>query len=256
MRLTAFRTSTTDTLEIIPAPRSRRWMVETERSFANRCLPLLMANESGWLLLNRDSFTATWSGEPETGAITIVFDDQEASHRLGPLSRFGSGILSWPIPFLFRTEPGWELLVRGPPNLPKDGAGPLDGLVETGWAEVTFTMNWKLTRAGHPVHFATDEPFALLVPQRRDDLESVEPEIRNLREEPDLDGRVRAWGAERHDQQVRRFMAEHLPHLAAEVPDWDGSYMRGAGVEGEPAASHRVRRALRPFHRRPPRDST
>lgn len=248
MRLIAYRTSSHETLDIVPAPRSRRWMVETSHSFANRCLPLLVANEGGWCLLNRDGCTVTWTGGTRTTDLSIVFDDVGAAHRLGPVSGFGNGVLSWPIPFLFRTEPGWDLLVRGVPNLPKDCAAPLEGLVETDWAEVTFTMNWKLTRAGHPVRVEAGEPFGMVVPQRREDLEAVEPEVRSIREEAGLAGRLAAWAAQRKDRQVRQFIAENIPHLAEE-PEWDATYMRGMTGDGRVEPAHRVRRALKPFAR-------
>jgi hypothetical protein len=38
------------------------------------------------------------------------------------ISHFGSGILTWNVPYLFRTPPGYNLLVRGPANWPKDAA--------------------------------------------------------------------------------------------------------------------------------------
>ena len=61
-------------------------------------------------------------------------------------SNFGYGIVTWYLPYLFRTSPGYNLWVRGPVNSPKDGIVPLEGLVETDWAEATFTVNWKITR--------------------------------------------------------------------------------------------------------------
>ena len=42
-------------------------------------------------------------------------------------SHFGYGILTWTLPYLFRTPPDWNLLARGPSNLPKDGIQALEG---------------------------------------------------------------------------------------------------------------------------------
>ena len=40
-------------------------------------------------------------------------------------SLFGHGILTWTLPYLFRTPPGYNLLARGPANWPKDGSAHL-----------------------------------------------------------------------------------------------------------------------------------
>src|SRR5437867_3258270 len=37
---------------IVPAPATRSWIKATREAFAKRCLPLLMANQSGWFVLN------------------------------------------------------------------------------------------------------------------------------------------------------------------------------------------------------------
>jgi hypothetical protein len=60
MTLTAFHASGPGAtlVEIVPVPRWRDWVNATRNRFANRCLPLLMANESGWVLLNHVAFDA------------------------------------------------------------------------------------------------------------------------------------------------------------------------------------------------------
>jgi Family of unknown function (DUF6065) len=39
-------------VELVPASRERSWMNSTRKRCANRCLPLLMANQAGWLVVN------------------------------------------------------------------------------------------------------------------------------------------------------------------------------------------------------------
>jgi len=34
--------------QIIPAPITRTWMTEMRQGWPNRCLPMLIANQSGW----------------------------------------------------------------------------------------------------------------------------------------------------------------------------------------------------------------
>src|SRR4051795_12863267 len=166
---------------IVPASRWRTWMNDTALRNANRCLPLLTANEAGWVLLNPAEFTAEWSGGDDAGELKLHYERAPAERAT---SIFGYGILSFRIPYLFRTPPGWDLLARGPANLPRDGIAPLEGLIETDWACATFTMNWKFTRPGS-VTFEEDDPFCMLVPQRRDALESFVPDTRPAATDPE-----------------------------------------------------------------------
>jgi len=231
--------------DAVPAQRAREWMVKTGGSFANRCLPLLMANESGWWLLNRHAFTATWNGGPRRSDTELQFDDDARPDGTQASSLFGYGILTWGTGCVFRTPPGVDLLVRGPANLPKDGVAALEGLVEADWIEVPFTVSWKLTRPGLPVRFEQGEPFAMVVPQGRRDLERYRPTVRPLTDAPELLATVRRWTERGEREQIRTFAAEHVPDIGG--PEWDGTYLRGATSDGSPAEDHRVRRELQPF---------
>jgi hypothetical protein len=132
-------------------------MHRTPQRFANRCLPMLIANQ-GWHILNTRKIAVTWDGGAAIGSLRIDHADGNAVPFVG--SHFGSGILTWNIPYLFRTPPGFNLLVRGPANWPKDGIQALEGIVETDWADATFTMNWQMTRPHFTVIFEAGEPIA------------------------------------------------------------------------------------------------
>jgi hypothetical protein len=123
---------------IHPAPRLRAWMNAEQTRFAYHCLPLVMANQAGWILTSGRTVLARWTGGSDTDDLTVESPDGEDPPAS---SQFGSGILTWEIPFLFRTPPGYNLLARGPANWWKEGAVALEGLVETDWAVATFTMN-------------------------------------------------------------------------------------------------------------------
>ena len=85
----------------------------------------------------------TWNGGLGADALKVeFFEKPKVAHAA---SHFGSGILTVTVGYLFRTPPGYNLYIRGPANLPKDGIAPLEGIVETDWSEATFTMNvWLL----------------------------------------------------------------------------------------------------------------
>src|SRR5437016_3513128 len=125
-RLVAYYRGTKPGMPIVPASRWREWMNATVGRNANRCLPLLVANEAGWVLLNEQGFTAEWSGGETIYDLTVSYPG--AKPGFPAVSNFGHGILTFLIPYLFRTPEGWDLLVRGPANLPRDGIAPLDGL--------------------------------------------------------------------------------------------------------------------------------
>ncbi len=228
-------------MELVPAPLQRDWMSSTPEGFARRCLPLLIANQHGWLVLNDVAFIASWDGSERPQGLVLR---PEAGSTLGAAhSHFGSGILTWTLPYLFRTPPGFDLLLRGPANLPKDGISPLEGVVETDWTPATATMNWKLTRPGLEVCFAVGEPIAMIVPVRRGDVERFDPHIRAVDEYPALAEAYRRWWSGRNSflQGVRR--------PGRRRDSWQGDYFAGEMEAMKPGRDpgHRRRLRVSPF---------
>jgi hypothetical protein len=127
--LIAFRVSASPRMRLVPAPSARPWMLATNERFANRCLPLLIANQAGWCLLNSHPMRATWDGGNDIRSVHIEYLKGWPPYPAA--SHFGHGIVTWTVPYLFRTPPGYNSLVRGPVNWPKDAAHPLEGIVET-----------------------------------------------------------------------------------------------------------------------------
>ena len=227
-------------VEIVPAPRQREWMPPS----AKLCLPLLIANQSGWDLLNPHTFTATWDGGDSRDSVHIEHPYGKHGHVD---CQFGSGIVTWMVHYLFRTPPGWNLLARGPANRPKDGASPLEGVIETDWTNRTFTMNWKLTRPGLPVTFEAGEPFCTIVPHQRGALESFAPSVASVKEDSEIAADFADAARSRHEMLVRKFISEHVPAAAAPGPGWEGNYYRGEQQDGGKFPDHQVRLKLRPF---------
>src|ERR1700743_3347049 len=233
-----------DAPQISPAPVSRTWMSETREGWPTRCLPMLMANQSGWELRNPSAFTAMWMGQADDMHVKITPDRREPGQYL-PLSHFGNGILTWKLPLLFRTPPGYNLLVRGPANYPKDAVCPLEGIVETDWASASFSMNWKFTRKLMPVRFEVDEPICMIVPQRRAELEDFAPELRQIDSDEDLQRKHKAFLGPR-DMEGQAQAAAAV--AAGEPVQWQSDYTRGRHVDGEAGTpDHQTRRHLRSF---------
>ncbi len=223
-------------MPLMVAPAGRDWMAATPAHFAKRCLPLLIANRAGWLLISMHKFTATWGGEQSPASLTV--QHLSGAPPYSAHSHFGSGILTFTIPFLFRTPPGINLLVRGPANMPKDGIAPLEGIVETDWAEATFTMNWKMTRPNHLVTFERGEPVGMIVPQRRGDLERFDPVIRDIATDAALMNAYVRWmeSREAHNKGMQD------PSSEAYQRGWEKTYFQGKG-----APDHQQKIVLRDF---------
>jgi hypothetical protein len=228
-------------MRIAAAPATRAWMGATGQHFAYRCLPLLIANQSGWFILNSHPFRATWTGEAEIASLRVEYLD--GTPPVPAISHFGYGLLTWSLSYLFRTSPGYNLLVRGPANWPKDGACPLEGVVETDWSVATFTMNWKLTRPNHPVTFERDEPFCMIVPQRRGELESFKTDVRGTEADPDLHERYAHW----RDGRARFLSELRVPGSAAAAQRWEKHYFQGKSPDARAAPEHQTKLALREF---------
>ncbi|CAN5857148.1 DUF6065 family protein [soil metagenome] len=250
---TAYITGETRNWTLRPAGAGRAWMDAAPERAPHRCLPLMMANQLGWMVTSPREFVMVWDGGQMPRAVQIFFGDETPGRhpnegQIG--SVFGAGVVTFVLPWLFRTPPGVALLARGPANAAKDGVAPLEGLIETAWSPYGFTMNWKATRAGTHVRFEAGEPICQLLPVRVDLLEELEPRVMALAAEPALAAAHRQWLQNRDAQSaairasgVHRFQLDYTrgvppagcPHLAAQA------------LEASALLEHRTRVDLKGF---------
>ncbi len=239
MRLDCYRLHR-DVPELVPGGVRRDWMDEMDGRHAYRCLPLNMANVSGWEMLCTTGFTATWNGGTEVEDIQIEADEPDAliSHLV--TSHFRFGIMTFHTGYLFRTPGGWAVWAMGPPNRSKDGLSPLSGLVETDWLPYPFTMNWRFTRPGS-VRFEKGEPFCFISLIRPQVLERIEPNLLMLDDNKALKAEYDTW---------REARSEFNARMDAGDPDairqaWQRYYMKGRKPDGRKAEQkHTSRRRL------------
>lgn len=226
--------------EFRPARSARKWMDNTSDRYAYRCVPLGIANASGWEILMPHGFEATWDGGNGKEAISIRNLDGGHAHPHTVISHFGHGVLTFHTGYLLRTDPGWGIWCRGPPNEPKDGIAALDGLVETDWLPFPFTMNWRFTRPC-TVRFDKGEVFCFVTPLAHLALESIRPEMLELDSDVQLKAEYSAWSASRAD-----FLARLQAGDSATVKEaWQRFYMQGATATGQSAPdTHRHKRRL------------
>lgn len=222
--------------KIVAARHDRQWMDDFHDRHPYRCLPLSIANSFGWHVLCPVPIEIDWNGGPALADIRI--------RGLKPLpggrpmedfcrSNFSRGIVTFHLDYIFRTPPGQQLLATGPSNLPKDNASPLTGIIETDWLPYPFTMNWKILRPGR-VRFEEDEPFCLIYPVRTDALLAIEPVIRYLAEEPEIERQHDSFRRER-DAFMKKF---HAGDAATLKQAWQKHYFVGRYPNGTPAGDH------------------
>jgi hypothetical protein len=188
--------------KIEKADLTRNWMDFSSSKFAYGCLPLIIANEMGWNIICQTSFKAIWNGSMDKDSITIQFLDEKDPNNSQVDSHFGHGVITFHPGFLFSTEVGHNLYVKGVPNYLKDAIQPLEGVVETDWLPFTFTMNWKFTRSNTWVEFLKGEPIARILPYPRHYVEGFNPSIMHISTNEQLGLDYKDWTNDRNAHQA------------------------------------------------------
>jgi hypothetical protein len=202
----------------------RKWMDETNQRFPYRCLPLVICNQFGYDVINPCSFVAYWNGGASPEDVKIAYPHSYKRSRLAQ-AHFGSGILTITLGHLFRTAPGINLYVKGPPNEPRDGIIALEGIVETDSSPATFTMNYLFTRKNHEVMFEAGESYCRFFPIPRMMTEVFSPEIRELEDDPELFQLYLNWGKKR--QEFNKGLL--IPGSEYVERRWQKDYFQGGG---------------------------
>lgn len=209
-------------------------MDQTNDHYAYRCLPLVIANQWGWDIINPTEFDVQWDGGPDKS--NIVFLSNPKPNLVH--SHFHHGILTFNIQYVFRTPPDTNLLIMGCPNSPKDGIYPLTGVVEADWIYHSFTMNYLFTRPGC-VKFEAGEPFCRIIPVGRTSLE-LTPEIRQYNEIEDYQ-KYKAWSKSR--DKFNKDLSLRVEDVVKQ--GWQKDYLKQC---------HQTKIDLRPFVNQASRD--
>jgi hypothetical protein len=222
---------------ILRAARPQRsWMDQFPDRHPYRCLPLAIANALGWEALCPVPMEIEWNGGPSSGDIEIRARKPLPGGKPADYfcrSHFTRGIVTFHLDYLFRTEPGWQLLATGPFNHAKENAAPLTGLVETDWLPYPFTMNWQILRPGRVV-FEEGEPFCLVFPISTQAVVDCEPEIHRLSDNPELSRQHDAFRNAR-EGFLERFAAGDAATLKQ---GWQKHYFVGRHPDGTTVNAH------------------
>ncbi len=227
--------------EITPGEGRREWMDAFQDRHPYRCLPLTMANCSGWEIRCPVGLTIEWDGGVMEENITITGDEAWPPVTSVADSHFRRGIVTFHTGHLFRTDPGWAVWAMGPPNEPKDGIYPLQGVIESDWLPFPFTMNWQMTRPGK-VRFEKGEPFCFLTLVQDKLLESVQPTLRLLETNTSLHEEYKVW-AESRGHFNKRLKNKESDAMRER---WQRHYMKGTNAAtGEKSGEHVTKRKLK-----------
>lgn len=231
-----------DAPKIVAAPMRRYWMEDFIDRHAYRCLPMAIANSYGWEILAPCNFIVDWDGTPGQSALRCFTRDAYPHLDHFAQSNFGRGIATFHTGYMFRTPPGWQLMVTGPLNRPKRNIVALSGVVETDWLPYPFTMNWQMMSRGG-ASFQKDEPFCLVYPVPEGMLQRVQPVVRSIDEDPELKRQMAAWAASR-DEFLKREAATGGGDMRA---GWQKFYFKGempeAGVKAPETHINKLRLA-------------
>ncbi|MEZ6024457.1 MAG: DUF6065 family protein [Hyphomonadaceae bacterium] len=240
MKLTCYRGSDT-AAAIVPGRPERDWMDSAPERQPYRCLPLTIANTTGWEMQSPIGFSAHWDGRLTPDAVKVRFDEPSSSRFVE--TYFGNGVITFHHGWHFKTEPGWDLWIGGPPNTIKHGIAPLTGIIETYWLPQPFTMNWRFTAPG-TVRFEKDESFALIMPVPHSAIDDVEPVIEHLQDNPEDMAATKSWLESRRDWIRRK--EEGGPD--APTDQWQRHYFQGVNADGTPGPSdHIAKRRVKPL---------
>ena len=115
--LIAYPVQDGSTMLLVPAPVERDWLDATADRFGYRCLPVLIANQAGWFVLNSHALDVIWDGGASRESLTVTYRSGDPPYPA--VSHFGHGILTWHIPFLFETPPASSSWLVALPTRPK-----------------------------------------------------------------------------------------------------------------------------------------
>ena len=224
-----------DLCPITPMKSKRDWMDASTQRFAYKCVPLVMANTSGYAIACPFNLRVRWNGSEAHDSIEIECLDPEHAEHVPEFfaSHFGSGILTFRMPWIIRSDTeGVGVEITGPPNEWIPGLYPLQGLVQAWGHASSATMNWRLMYcdtdffipAGYPIAFIRAVDFQLI--------KSLEVQVCEFKDmEPEFIEDYNGWHAQRTAVLQNRQMDEvYKKHT--------GAYGKNLNHKGEQLTSN------------------
>ncbi len=115
---------------------------------------------------------------------------------------------------------------------------------------MTSTMNWKITIPNYPVHFRKGDPFCMITPQKRGELEQFDPQIVPLEADPATQA---AYTKFKHKRALTLVVNERIYQRNKENTKqlkkiYDHDYLHGNAIQdSKTQEGHQTRLNLKPF---------
>jgi len=248
MKIKAYRIDeSSSNMEIRKGNRQRNWMDDTISKYAYRCLPLTIANCTGWDLYAPCDFIVSWNGGNHQSDMTINYEKDDM-HFCG--SGFGCGILTFHSGYIFKTSPEWNIMCTAPINEVIDWATPLTGIVETWWLNFTFTINWKLNKPGTYKHDCKI-PVARIIPIPHNPI--IETSMCVLSDNQIIDDEYNDWVDDRQqllddiDQSFSTQQDTGKVKLDEPKTHWEKTYYTGKDKSGQRINNHIIKKEYPDF---------
>jgi hypothetical protein len=176
--------------EIKQSRFNRDWMDATYNKHAYQCLPLTVANVTGWELILQQDVLVQWDGG---NTVPRILEGEKFDDRPIAIPSI-IGMMSFTTGWAFNTEDGYSTWISGSPNYFVDGAVPLTASIPSYWWPDEFNMNWQITKVGEPVLFPKGMPIMHFVIYPNTLLESTEIVVENLWDKPQLMDARQSYG--------------------------------------------------------------
>jgi hypothetical protein len=187
--------------KLIQNPSAKREWInkDPQQIFAYSCIPMTNASESGVWIVADSSFNVFWNGGKLLQDVIFTFDseDDKKNSLVSVSSHFPTGIITFSLPFIFRTPPGWGLYVSGCPNFPINGLQALEAIVETNWLPFTFTMNYKITEPNKVVRIEKGMPICRIIPHQLNLNEKININLKKISDDKNLMNKWKEWSDSR-----------------------------------------------------------
>lgn len=146
---------------------------------ATACLPMSIANQTGFAIVSLSDFTMRWDGGHEPSSVSITCDDKVVEGFYGHgedhvygnakqmLAPFYSGMISIKHDFFLRTPLGVNLFVTQVPNNFIPATVPVSAMIETDNAVRDWVFNLKITVPNIDIHIKKGDPLIGLIPVPR-----------------------------------------------------------------------------------------
>jgi hypothetical protein len=146
---------------VVKPPLKRDWLP----SHAYNCLPVNIANQSGFVISANFGFNVIWNGGDAADDIQITYIHENNDVPIPRvINHFGHGVISISTPFVFRTPPMVNLMTVNPPNYVLENITVLTGTVEADNIRMPFTMNWRIQKPNIFMSFPKGTPLSGIIP--------------------------------------------------------------------------------------------